>query len=109
MCTWASVSAMSGIWPPARRTVPSLAFQAASGALVQFQNVTVSDINMYQDFMASADGMNKVTLASSFMKRQSATYMAPVMGTVLKSVTGIVFTDFGGTVWPRTAADIVPQ
>ena len=85
-----------------------MVFADAAGALVQFQNVTVSDINKYQDFMASTDGMNKATVASNFMTRQNSTYKAPADGSMLKSITGIVFPDFGGTVWARTVDDFVP-
>ena len=54
-----------------------MAFQDATGALVQFQNVTVSDINTYQDFKVSTDGMNKATIASNFMSRVMTGYKAP--------------------------------
>jgi hypothetical protein len=85
-------------------------FQDASGALVQFQNVVVSDINSYQDFDVSTDGMtNKATIASSFLSRVMQGYKAPAAGTKLKSVTGIVFTDYKGSVWARTPADVVPM
>lgn len=87
----------------------AMPFLDAAGALVQFQTVTVSDINKYQDFNVSTDGMNKATIASNFMRSTTPMYMAPATGSVLMSVTGIVFIDFGGTVWARTAADIVPK
>ncbi len=85
-------------------------FFAAQGALVQFQNVTVTKINaMYQDFDVSADGKNAATLAGNFLRVKDPAYTAPAVGTKLKSVTGIVLPDFGGAVWPRSVDDVLMQ
>ena len=93
--------------PQALANGNTMAFADANSALVQFQGVAVSDINKYQDFNVSTDGVNKATIASNFMTLTTKNYMAPVDGSMLISVTGIVFPDFGGTIWARNSDDIV--
>jgi hypothetical protein len=92
------------------------AFVDASGVLVKLSNLMVSSRNAsFQDFtvntapatdMGVSGGAN---IAANYMKvTVGSSFMAPMVGTTLMSVTGIVFGDFGGKVWPRVDTDIVP-
>ena len=93
-------------YQPAQTGLPQ-AFADAQGVLVTFANVKVNTRDMmYQDFNASTTDMGGARIATNFLRVTNATYMSPMNGTVLKSVTGIVTGDFKGTIWPRTEADI---
>lgn len=84
-------------------------WKSSLGALVQFQNVKVTSTDKFQDFGVSADGTNSAIIASNFLRIADKNFMAPMMGTDLVSVTGIVLPDFKGEVWARTAQDVVPK
>ena len=95
-------------YQPAQTGLPQ-AFADAQGVLVTFANVKVNTRDMmYQDFNASTTDMGGARIATNFLRVANASYMSPMNGTTLKSVTGIVTGDFKGTIWPRTEADIVP-
>lgn len=95
-------------YQPAQTGLPQ-AFADAQGVLVTFANVKVNTRDMmYQDFNASTTDMGGARIATNFLRVANASYMSPMNGTTLKSVTGIVTGDFKGTIWPRTEADIAP-
>lgn len=82
-------------------------FVDASGALVRFDNVQVSTApNTYQEYTVNTTDTGGASISSSYIRVLTKNYMAPPKGTMLKSVTGIVFGDYGGFVWPRTVDDI---
>lgn len=92
-----------------------MAFVDASGVLVKFSNVTVSSRNAsFQDFTVNTSVTTDMgvtggaSIAANYLKVTVGGFMAPMVGMTYTSVTGIVFGDFGGKVWPRDATDLVP-
>ena len=85
------------------------AFVDAHGAFVRFKNVKVFDRSaMYQDFSVSTSGATPgAYILTRYPRILNSSYMSPVNGTTLMSVTGIVFGDFSGSIWLRNAADVV--
>lgn len=84
------------------------AFIDANGVLVKFDNVRInSRDNTYQDFVVNTTMTSGATIATNYL-RAKGNYMSPTVGTTLQSVTGIVFSNFRGTVWARTTADVKP-
>lgn len=81
----------------------------AHGAFVRFKNVKVFNRNaMYQDFFVSASGAAPgAYILTRYPRILNSSYMSPVNGTTLMSVTGIVLGDFGGSIWLRNSADVV--
>lgn len=86
---------------------PAQAFIDACGVLVEFSKVKVTARNpVYQDFSINTTDMGGAAIAANYLRIVIKNYMSPAVGTMLQSVTGIVYADFGGKIWPRTAADI---
>lgn len=83
------------------------AFVDASGVLVRFDNVQITAApNTYQEYSVNTTDTGGASITSSYVRVLTKNYMAPPKGTMLKSLTGIVFGDFGGKVWPRTIDDV---
>lgn len=83
------------------------AFVDASGVLVRFDNIQVTAApNTYQEYTVNTTDMAGASISSSYVRVLTKGYMAPPKGTMLKSLTGIVFGDYGGKIWPRTVDDI---
>lgn len=83
------------------------AFVDSCSVLVRFDNVQVSTApNTYQEYTVNTTDTGGASISSSYVRVLTKNYMAPPKGTMLKSVTGIVFGDYGGFVWPRTVDDI---
>jgi hypothetical protein len=87
------------------------AFVDAHGAFVRFKNVKVFMRDaMYQDFYVSTSGMAPGAYIITRYPRilLGMSYMSPMNGSALTSVTGIVLGDFSGSVWIRTGTDVAP-
>ena len=87
------------------------AFKNAAAALVQFTGVKSSERMVPFSFkVATADAMTmKATIQTGYLRVATMNYMPPADDTEFTSVTGIVNTDFGGSVWPRSDKDLVAK
>jgi len=84
-------------------------FIDANGVLVKFDNVRVNSRDAtFQDFVVNTTMTSGATIATNYLRARINNYMSPAVNTTLQSVTGIVFSDFRGTIWARTAADVKP-
>lgn len=85
------------------------AFVDAHGAFVRFKTVKIFNRDAtYQDFYVSTSGATPGPyILTRYPRILNSSYMSPMNGTALASVTGIVLGDFSGSIWLRTAADVM--
>lgn len=83
-------------------------FVDGHAALVRFVNVkSYGRDTKYQDFSVSPAGSAPGALIATNYLRATGNYTSLPDATVYKSVTGVVLGDFCGTIWARSASDLV--